>query len=662
LNWFTNALSAWGPLLQVLGWGTLILLPPAILLLYFLKLRREPLQVPSTYLWSRTIEDLHVNSIWQRLRRSLLLFLQLLFAGLLLFTLLRPGCRGTELTGERFIFLIDVSASMAATENGKTRLEIAKARTQELIDGMKGGDTAMLISFSDHATIEQSFVDNRGLLRRKLAAIEQSQRRTDLDEALRAASGLANPGRVMQEGRELETANALRAQLYIMTDGGVKKVPEFMLGNLEPVYIPIGNSEQIDNLGIIDFSVEANSESPNQREAFARIYNSGSQEIAADLSLYLNDKLRDSMSGIAFPAGESKSVPFDLSLGGGLDVTGVLRLEIERSDDLLSDNTAYAIFNPPRKSKILLVTTQNTVLQAALDTTELRKISLLQTETPSHLASEDYRTNAESGYYDLIIYDGCAPPKMPQANTLFINAVPPDSEWSLGAKQGRVQIVDFAQTHPLLSMVDLRNVLVAEAAEVIAPKGSVVLVDSNLKSIFSVGPRGGYQDAVMGFMLGDANTDWPRYISFPIFAQNLVVHLGSRSSLNTRENVVPGKVVQLRSSTPVTEMRVTNPNKKIERVASSRENLFVYSDTGELGVYDVSEGSSQTVDQQFAVNILDERESDLRIAEKLEIGFETVPAQPSSHVARQEYWKWILIAGLILLCIEWYIYNKRIYL
>ena len=35
----------------------------AIVLLYFLKLKRTPLEVPSTYLWQRTIEDLHVNSL-----------------------------------------------------------------------------------------------------------------------------------------------------------------------------------------------------------------------------------------------------------------------------------------------------------------------------------------------------------------------------------------------------------------------------------------------------------------------------------------------------------------------------------------------------------------------------------------------------------------------
>src|SRR5258708_4177295 len=50
---------------NVPGWAglLLLLLPFLILLLYFLKLKRKPLQVPSTFLWRKSIEDLHVNSL-----------------------------------------------------------------------------------------------------------------------------------------------------------------------------------------------------------------------------------------------------------------------------------------------------------------------------------------------------------------------------------------------------------------------------------------------------------------------------------------------------------------------------------------------------------------------------------------------------------------------
>ncbi len=79
-----NMLSWW-------QWALFGAVPPVIILLYFLKLKRTPLEVPSTYLWRKSIEDLHVNSIWQRLRTSLLLLLQILLVLLVMAALVRPG-------------------------------------------------------------------------------------------------------------------------------------------------------------------------------------------------------------------------------------------------------------------------------------------------------------------------------------------------------------------------------------------------------------------------------------------------------------------------------------------------------------------------------------------------------------------------------------------
>ena len=144
-------------------WLILAAVPPAIVALYFLKLRRQPVEIPSTYLWTRTIEDLHVNSLWQRLRQSLLLFLQLLVVALAMAACIRPGWRGAQLSGNRLIFLIDTSASMSATDAAPTRLAAAKQRALDMINQMKSGDVAMVITFSDVARVEQSFTDNRSL-------------------------------------------------------------------------------------------------------------------------------------------------------------------------------------------------------------------------------------------------------------------------------------------------------------------------------------------------------------------------------------------------------------------------------------------------------------------------------------------------------------------
>src|SRR5436305_12543131 len=137
-NFFENTLAPW-------QWALLALVPPAIVALYFLKLKRQPLEVPSTYLWSKAIEDLHVNSLWQRLRQSLLLLLQLLLIAIIVLTLLRPGWSGTKLEGKRFVFLIDTSASMGATDVSPSRLDQAKRQEIDFIQEMEAGGVAMVI-------------------------------------------------------------------------------------------------------------------------------------------------------------------------------------------------------------------------------------------------------------------------------------------------------------------------------------------------------------------------------------------------------------------------------------------------------------------------------------------------------------------------------------
>src|SRR5579875_65833 len=93
--------------LGLTAWAVLAGVPVGIIALYFLKLRRRPVQVPSTLLWRRSLEDLHVNSLFQRLRRNLLLFLQLLAVLLAMLALTGPRIKGTSGQGQRYVIAID---------------------------------------------------------------------------------------------------------------------------------------------------------------------------------------------------------------------------------------------------------------------------------------------------------------------------------------------------------------------------------------------------------------------------------------------------------------------------------------------------------------------------------------------------------------------------
>ena len=99
--------------------------PPLIILLYFLRLKRKPMAVPSTFLWKKSVEDLHVNRLMQWLRRNVLLLLQLLTVLTFLYAALGPRTHGAVSGGRHYILMIDNSASMNATDVKPTRLEWA---------------------------------------------------------------------------------------------------------------------------------------------------------------------------------------------------------------------------------------------------------------------------------------------------------------------------------------------------------------------------------------------------------------------------------------------------------------------------------------------------------------------------------------------------------
>jgi hypothetical protein len=145
---------------------------PLLLLLYFLKLKRREAVVSSTLLWKRAVQDLQVNAPFQRLRRNLLLLLQLLALTAMLVALAGPVLSLDRGPGQRYVVLIDRSASMNATDVTPSRLEEAKRQAKVFIESLRNSsamaladsaDHAMVIAFDRHARVMCNFTsDKRG--------------------------------------------------------------------------------------------------------------------------------------------------------------------------------------------------------------------------------------------------------------------------------------------------------------------------------------------------------------------------------------------------------------------------------------------------------------------------------------------------------------------
>ena len=171
----------------------LALMAIPIVVFYFLKLRRQRLEISSLVLWQQVLADHRVNAPFQKFKRNLLLLLQLIMLVLMVLAAMQPYWKSQAERAQRVPVLIDCSASMAAMDapGGQSRLDAAKAQIDELINGLLSDQKLCIIAFSDTAQRLCAFTNNKRELKAALEQVKIREVPGDLEDAMRMADAMA---------------------------------------------------------------------------------------------------------------------------------------------------------------------------------------------------------------------------------------------------------------------------------------------------------------------------------------------------------------------------------------------------------------------------------------------------------------------------------------
>jgi hypothetical protein len=221
-------------------------------------------------------------------------------------------------------------------------------------------------------------------------------------------------------------------------------------------------------------------------------------------------------------------------------------------------------------------------------------------------------------------------------------------------------------------------VRILKAQVVEPPPGSAVLIESDKGPLAFVVPREGFSDAVVTFPLltgKDINTDWYRIYSFPLFLFNCLRALGNAREAAGDEVHLPGQPVVLRADSVAEQIEVIPPGGgRPEALKRTPQGTFVYNHADACGIYHTRWGKDASA--AFVVNLFDARESDLAPrglvpegvsadaaeAYKIKIGHSPVSGVRRTAPSRQDWWKPIALIALGVVLLEWYIYNRRVYI
>jgi len=667
---------------------------PALLALYFLKLRRRPVRVSSTMLWRRAVHDLQVNAPFRMIKPSWLLLLQLLALAALLLAFARPAIDATSGPTDRLVILIDRSASMSASDGvgaeGQTRLAQSKAQAIELIErhnrsgDATGKSEAIVIAFAHEARALTRFTGNRVTLLRAVESIQPTDQGADFPAALRLVRTL-----VTQSG-ESEIAVSSRATIALLSDGSFSPTQEpASLGAVGAQLRFIQSGPNPDapsfNIGIVAAGAQRDFEDASLVRVFARLINSGREpvKVAVTLSALGNPVSAKTVDcpGATDDAPGDAPVTFELRGAGASAATTIpLRLSLTVDDALTADNHAHLTLAPPTPARVLVVGPET---GGRPDLYLLRAIEAASRRAPTSTTYAAYESSppvsANQGGYDLVVFDRSAPTAMPLPPSLSFAAGLPIEGLRIGdLDQAHMptRIVWWRRTNPLLRQVGLGAIEVYRPRPITLPGEEEITTDESDPQALPApvspwdistiargldGPlmieieRSGERRAIVAFAVPESN--WATSVSFPIFIANALERLAQVGAGAQARSVTTTDPITLRAKPGADEI-VLERDGGAERATPVRASATVAVGAIErTGMY-VARGAEES-DSLLAVNLFDETESALATASTVRVAGEDIQQGGVGQAAPKEIWPLFVLIAFALLIVEWVLFALR---
>ena len=455
------------------GFAWAMAVPAAILILYLLRRRYLPQQVPSVFLWRKSVKDYAANRPFRRLMKNLLLPLQLLAAVVLVLALMRPAVTGGR--AGRTILVFDVSGSMQTVTAGRTRLDLAKEEASRLMAELPAEEEITVLSAG--AQVERlALKADRETAEQALERLRCGRDTADMDRALSLADAVARDGETGMTPTVVVFSDDFR--------------PEQM--NVRGAAFSL----KIVNCGAGEENRAVYSLKASGGQAYARVANFGGA-CAVTLACEADGVLCDARE-TEIPEGGTAGVRFTIP-----ETAKRVRVSLRETDALPGDNAAEAAVKHTVARRVA-VTSDSVFLESALKVRP--DLTVVRTENEA-------LTSTEADLYIL----GTSP-------MIFARRLPEDGydpsaaafgpfSWETEEKEVTGNPAARLSEGPLTGGLTLKNVFFRSVRPVQGGRAAILLGGD---------PVAAYSEdaAILGFDLHNSNL--PLKYDFPVLIQNIL--------------------------------------------------------------------------------------------------------------------------------------------
>lgn len=681
---------------------------PSLVLLYFLKLRRQDVEISSTLLWKKAVQDLQANAPFQKLRKNILLLLQLLVLAAILLALAQPQLEGERAASGRHAIVIDRGVSMRTMDgeglNGNTvsRLDEAKRRALEFVDtlrepgvfGVSEADRAMVIAFDGTAEMVLPLTSDKRRLREAIESITATDIPSKLDEPLRLVRAQAPyiAAQIEDNRDSIEPMPGSVGTIHIFSDGRPEGGDAVDLHAEDEVsYVSIGQA-QTGNIGITSLDARRQLRDPEEVSVLVGLQSTDRVDRAITVELRIDGATvaarRLSLSAATI---EQRASEFDGPVEALTPSVNGVEFRVRRAgsaviearildaatanppDAFDRDDRAWMVLPGAKRLRLALVTYGSLVLAEALSALPVERVEVFTPE--SFVAIDDPFTR-----FDVVVLDGWLPPTregdavgLPAGSWLVFNAVPrgPSGLKDLG-EGPPTEVIDWRRDHPTLRGLSLSAVRLS-ASRIVEPSedGSATVIASA-----GIGPAIVALDSartravVVPWNIDQSN--WWLEPSFIVFLGQSVRHVTDGgpgdARLASRPGVSRGELLPI--GVGIAELRVPDGDRLTVPVDPTGQaiagplrevGLYTLAWDGPPGPADVRTGSRS--ERLFAVNLASARASDVTPVRTLVIRAERIGdsgADGGQTRTPRPLWPWLIVAALLVVMLEWYVYNRKV--
>lgn len=583
----------------------LLITIPLLVLLYILKRKYREEVIPSTLLWNEVYKNTRANTPWEKLRKNIMLLLQIIILLLLILSLMRPFLNFGGKTYKNIILVIDNTASMSAEYGDGSRLEEAKRLAKEVLFSTKDDTNTYIISFDGNSNLLQNGDFNKEISNEVISSISQSYNTGEISESLSFVKAIG-------EGIEEEY------EVIAITD------KDFSLGDVNGKVVSLANSgvnASIDNI--------SHKFLEDKVRVIATITNRGAGEYSGDFSLYDGEELI-SVETLDLKEGENKTLTFDLPS----IKSEFLRGELSRKDMILEDNTYNHVIAKKKVNKVLIVTEQNLFLEKAF--ASIQNTEVYKTNSASNLTSEDN--------YDLYVFDNVTPDIMPsKGSILFIN---PSSNEFFNVINGGEGGEAKAVIGEVSKYLEETTFTAAKYNSIEIPYYGRGFLNIDEDFIGFKGEVDRRKIAALSFDLH--NSDFPLKKEFPILMYELGENLIS-SGMIYKNNFKAGEKIIAKGLSLDENISLTYPNGDTLEISSGDE----IREDNNLGIYKLEDKEEKEL---FSVNFPSEKEGNTNVNNISES--ENIANVKSDLKRGLNISPLLIILAMAVVAFEWIMYKK----